>query len=344
MYNHSARSIISLKFLVKVSRCKASKKAKYISFWNKTVQIRVNNFMEDKAAKLENAISAENHHKLEIITLFPGIDLYFGSSCSKQFSCHHPKWEDILSINYCAAGRISWNMGNNKQVFLGPGDFSIHTMDSCSESFITLPTEYYEGIAIWVDFSEIDRNTIPLLSELEFSLKSFVDKYCPQGTFSSFAGNSVTNSIFEGFYQKPGPLGLALQKVKCLELLLYLLQMPLEQSRRLTEYQSELVEIIHKIHNVLVKDMKKRVKIEELAKQYAINPTTLKGVYKSVYGNSIAAHIKAHRMELAAKLLRETDNSIAQISKAVGYESQSKFTSAFKEHFHILPTDYRKIK
>lgn len=300
--------------------------------------------MDKKDAKLENAILDKNHHKLEIITLFPGIDLYFCSSDSKQFTCHHPKWENVLSINYCSAGRISWDMGNNKQVFLGPGDFAIHTMDLCTDSSITLPTGYYEGLLICVDFSKIDFSAMPFLVDTGFSAAAYVEKYCKNGTFSSFAGNFVTNAIFSGFYQKSDVLGLALQKVKCLELLLYFLQMPLEESRRLTEYKSEQVEIIREIHNKLTKDMKIRFTIEELAKQYAINPTTLKTVFKSVYGDSLAAHIKEHRMELAAKLLRETDKNISQISQQIGYKSQSKFTNAFKEHFHMLPTEYRKIQ
>ena len=46
-------------------------------------------------------------------------------------------------------------------------------------------------------------------------------------------------------------------------------------------------------------------------------------------------------MGLAAKLLRETTLSISEVSLQVGYESQSKFTAAFKEYFGILPKEYR---
>ncbi len=56
---------------------------------------------------------------------------------------------------------------------------------------------------------------------------------------------------------------------------------------------------------------------------------------QAVYGSSLAAHIKKHRMEQAAKLLRETDMSIAEIAQAVGYDSQSKFASAFKAFFRF---------
>ena len=85
-----------------------------------------------------------------------------------------------------------------------------------------------------------------------------------------------------------------------------------------------------------------RVTIEDLSKQFLMNPTTLKKAFKDVYGMSIAAHMKQHRMEHAAKRLVESNDSIAQIASAVGYESQSRFTSAFKETYGMLPRIYRK--
>ena len=72
-----------------------------------------------------------------------------------------------------------------------------------------------------------------------------------------------------------------------------------------------------------------------------MNPTTLKTLFKSVYGTSLAAHIKEHRMEQAVKLLRETSLSIAEIAGRVGYDSQSRFTAAFKAYWGKLPRDCR---
>ena len=106
--------------------------------------------------------------------------------------------------------------------------------------------------------------------------------------------------------------------------------------------EAEQVKIIREIHDHLTEHMEQRVTIEELARQYLINPTTLKTVFKEVYGSSLAAHMKEHRMEKAAALLRETDMSVAEIAGQVGYESQSKFTAAFKEQFGLLPTAYRR--
>lgn len=107
-------------------------------------------------------------------------------------------------------------------------------------------------------------------------------------------------------------------------------------------HQMEQAQIVREIHDRLLENMDQKITIEELSRQYHMNPTTLKAAFKSVYGNSIAAHMKEHRMEQAAKLLRETDQSIAWIAQAVGYDSQSKFSAAFKDTFQVLPREYRR--
>lgn len=117
-----------------------------------------------------------------------------------------------------------------------------------------------------------------------------------------------------------------------------------EHERRLDTplYRAEYFDIIKSVHDRLTNDLSKRITIEELSKEYLVNPTTLKAVFKSVYGNSVAAHIKEHRMKKAAELLCSGDLSISQIASAVGYENQSKFSAAFKEFYGVLPTEYRK--
>lgn len=108
------------------------------------------------------------------------------------------------------------------------------------------------------------------------------------------------------------------------------------------DYDSSPEEIIRRVHEYVMEHLSDRITIECLSRRFLLNPTTLKKVFKQVYGTSVALHIKRHRMERAAELLRDTDASIAGVAQAVGYESQSRFTAAFKEAYGILPTAYRK--
>lgn len=112
--------------------------------------------------------------------------------------------------------------------------------------------------------------------------------------------------------------------------------------QELNEYHSEQVDLIKEIHDLLINNLNKRFTIEELSKQYLINTSSLKSIFKTVYERPIAAYMKEYRMKYAAKLLVGGTDSIAEIAASVGYKSQSKFTKAFKDIMQISPVAYRK--
>lgn len=298
--------------------------------------------MDKELKKLENKLKSIPHSQVESISLYPGIELYFFAAKADRFSIQHPPLAHIMEINYCRSGRLGWEMENGNQIYLGPGDFSLHTLNVCTDSTVCFPTEQYEGLTLCLDFLRLSDCLPEPLAETGINRKLFEEKFWQNTDLASFSGNSQTDAIFSAFFGQPENLRLAYQKIKSIELLLYLSQMETGHKGRLTEYQSEQVEIVRRIHEYLTEHIGERITIETLSRQYLINPTTLKAVFKSVYGNSLAAHIKEHRMELAAKLLSETTLSMAEIGQRVGYESQSKFTSAFKSYYQMLPKDYRK--
>lgn len=105
---------------------------------------------------------------------------------------------------------------------------------------------------------------------------------------------------------------------------------------------SEQIETIRAVHDYLTQHLDSRTTIDELSRRFLMNPSTMKALFKSVYGSSLASHIREHRMQHAAKLLLEGDENVAQVARAVGYESQSKFSTEFHKAFGVLPTEYRK--
>ena len=100
---------------------------------------------------------------------------------------------------------------------------------------------------------------------------------------------------------------------------------------------------IHQVHDLLTENLDSRITIEQLSRRFLMNPSTMKELFKAEYGSSIAAHIRQHRMEKASSLLLDTGDSLAQIARAVGYESQSKFSAEFKKVFGMLPSEFRKL-
>ena len=115
-----------------------------------------------------------------------------------------------------------------------------------------------------------------------------------------------------------------------------------EEADLLSDCRADQVALIHEIHEYLMQHLEEKNTIDALSKRFHMNATTLKNVFKSVYGNSLASHMKEHRMERAAELLMNTGLTVAEIAKSVGYDSQSKFTTAFRTQYGVLPKEYRK--
>lgn len=299
--------------------------------------------MNEELLSIQKSLdSLADKKELETVSLYPGIDLWYVELNSDSFSMHHNDVDYVMQINYCKSGQISWKMKNGNCIYLNPGDFSLHKMNVCANSSVAFPTGQYSGLAICIDLRKIAANPPELLKETDIFIETLQKKFCQNDTVSFLAGNEQTECIFSGFYHQPDDLKLPYQKLKVLELILYLHKIAFTQQKQLTVYQSEQVEVIREIHDRLIQEIGKRITIEELSKQYLINPTTLKTSFKAVYGTSIAAHIKEHRMKKAAEMLRESNMSIAEIAQAVGYDSQSKFTAAFKTFFQVLPKEYKR--
>ena len=274
--------------------------------------VKIQKEMERLHQKVANAV----------IPLYPGIELCYLTFSTDSFSVQHKALSHIIQINYCKAGQLMWEMKNGNRIYLNPGDFSLHTMKACTDSVLTFPNGTYQGLGIYIDLQEASDAPPELLKNFGIFETILPEKFCKDDRPIFLAGNEQTESIFSAFY--------------------YLAKMEFTPQNKLAEYQFELTETIRKIHDQLLRHMEQRITIEELSRQYLINPTTLKNAFKSVYGTSIAAHIKEHRMRQAARMLIESNMNIAEIAQAVGYDSQSKFTTAFKAYFKVLPREYRK--
>ena len=299
--------------------------------------------MNDELIQIKNDVeNIQQKTAGTVISLYPGIELCYLTFSANSFSVHHKAMPHIIQINHCKAGQIVWEMKSGNRIYLNPGDFSLHTMKACTDSMLTFPNGIYQGLSIYIDLQEVSDHPPELLKGSNIFETILPEKFCRNGSPVFLAGNEQTESIFSAFFNQPESLKLPYQKIKTMELLLYLSKTELTSRQQLSEYKTEQIRIIREIHDQLTRHMEQRITIEELSRKYLINPTTLKTAFKSIYGTSIAAHIKEHRMEQAAKTLKETDKSIAEIARAVGYDSQSKFTAAFKTYFKVLPKEYRK--
>lgn len=278
---------------------------------------------------------------VECYSIFPGISLTHSFYRANRYGFHHAPLGSVMQINHCRYGRVGWEMHDGLSIYLGPGDLSLHMMDTCAKSTMNLPLGYYEGIAISVDLAVFEQQMPEILQEANIDGSKLYQKFCNHGKqHTAMPANAQIDHIFSELYALPTHMQIPYFKLKVQELLLFLSMM--EPEKELDQYFYEQVETIKAIHAQLTTHLEHRYTIPELSKQYLINTSSLKEIFKSIYGAPVATYMKEYRMRQAAKLLRETGDSIAEIASQVGYENQSKFTAAFKDVFKMLPTAYRK--
>jgi AraC-like DNA-binding protein len=63
--------------------------------------------------------------------------------------------------------------------------------------------------------------------------------------------------------------------------------------------------------------------------------------FKQVAGMTLVAYLNHVRLANAARLLKETDRTIADIASEVGFSDQSYFDKRFKRAFGGAPRDFR---
>lgn len=278
---------------------------------------------------------------MEVYDVFPGIEASFNTFLATEIQFQHDAMDTVLEIYYCRSGRVGWNMRGGTAIYLGSGDITAHSMACCADSAMMFPLGYSEGLSISVDLRQLPTVCPELLQEAAVGAEKLQEHFC-SGKPSAIPANPELEHIFAPLLSAAPSLRLPMLKLKALELLIYLNGLQ-PGGKELTQYFSQQTELIKEIHQHLTGHLDQRFTIEELSRQYLINTSTLKEVFKAVYGLPIATYMKEYRIKQSMKLLRETTASIADIASQVGYESQGKFTRAFKDMEQILPTEYRKI-
>ena len=79
----------------------------------------------------------------------------------------------------------------------------------------------------------------------------------------------------------------------------------------------------------------------ELARRIGMSESKLKRAFKEHFGTTIFEYGLECRMRHALELLRADSMSICQVAECVGYQHQTSFTAAFRDHFGFLPSEAR---
>lgn len=96
--------------------------------------------------------------------------------------------------------------------------------------------------------------------------------------------------------------------------------------------------------DVLQQNLASPPSLPELAHQVGTNEKRLTELFRAATGLPVFTWLREERVQLACRLLAESEMDIQQIADHVGYGSASNFTTMFRERMGVTPRDYRQAR
>ena len=82
--------------------------------------------------------------------------------------------------------------------------------------------------------------------------------------------------------------------------------------------------------------------VDELARKVGLSRSALAQRFSDFLGQPPMQYLARWRLQIAAQLLRDGENSLADVAEHVGYDSEAAFNRAFKREFGKPPASWRK--
>lgn len=95
---------------------------------------------------------------------------------------------------------------------------------------------------------------------------------------------------------------------------------------------------------ILATEYSRPIRIEEIARRVATSPRQLQRVFDEVGGLGFRAYLRRIRLSHAAELLAETDLTVKQVARRVGYSDVSQFSKAFRRAYGVSPSQAPRLQ
>jgi AraC-like DNA-binding protein len=274
--------------------------------------------------------------------VFPGVILMYNDFHIERCHSQVTPQADIFCIDHCREGRIEWELDNGACIYREAGTLQFDIREKHGRNF-NCPLRHYHGLTINFIIDEAQESLSAALDGFAVDLRALREKLCPGGWPRAKAADTTPGFHFETLYNINENIRSPLSRIKILELLLYLDVLPAKNEFIEHPYfHKTQVDTIKAIERFMTARPENHYTLEELSSRFKISVTSMKRCFKGVYGSSIYTYMKAWRMNAAAVMLKQTNESIISIAVDLGYDNASKFSSAFKDVMGKTPSEYRK--
>lgn len=95
------------------------------------------------------------------------------------------------------------------------------------------------------------------------------------------------------------------------------------------------------IRNYIDAHFTEHLSIDAIAGELECSRATVMNCFKAAYGITVNNYVIEKRLELAADLLKNSDDSIKAVGLCCGFHDQNYFSRVFMRKYHKMPTEYR---
>lgn len=274
--------------------------------------------------------------------LFPGIEVILNDFKEQYiWSGQWKEEKEFFQISYCHNGVYQAELSKNKYSYGMPGNLLI--LNNCKESLDSkMTSNTLQGFHIMIFPENMDESIIREWKkqfDLEIShMLLMLQKESKVKIIPCGAGLlHVCEELYELLYNSE----LGIVRLKLLEFFHLIIKedFKIENSNRV--FSKEQIEKTKTIKELIEMDLSRHYTIKELCDTYCISTTIFKECFKRMFQYPPYEYLIIARMNKAAEYLTNTNQSIIDIGKLLGYENPSNFTRTFKELYGILPKEYR---
>ena len=109
------------------------------------------------------------------------------------------------------------------------------------------------------------------------------------------------------------------------------------------EVQITYIRSVNKALQYIDENLDTDLSLEKISEVACFSPFHFHRIFKAVTNETLNAYIVRKRIEkVASVLMHKPEVSITELSVQFGFNSNSSLTRAFKKHYHISPSEFRK--
>lgn len=109
------------------------------------------------------------------------------------------------------------------------------------------------------------------------------------------------------------------------------------------QYKNHMDDRVHQVQELIVNNLEKNLKLEELAEKVFMSPRNLTRLFKKTTGTTIGKYQDKIRIELAISLLKE-GQKVNVVASKCGLSSANQLRKLLKEQAGILPSELFSIQ